>query len=305
MRRVGARIGDAAREPAASGCRRRCAPTSRIVGQSREMFLARTAARRRCSARVLPHAVLIPFALLGLRRRSRSRCGWSLIGAVVGALVPYARAAAAGRGERRRDFRHVVGAFLDLVAMNLAGGRGVPEALQAASDDQRRLGAWSGSATPSRPRGCRASRPWAALGQLGEEIDVDELRDLAAALALVADDGAKVRDSLTARAASMRRRELADAEGKAEERSQSMLVAQLLLCVGFLIFLDLSRPRPDRGLAGAPDEERLNSRQSKGQSRMSPEAQYLWIVVRGHLARVPERRAGRLRGRVGPHHRSR
>ena len=35
--------------------------------------------------------------------------------------------------ERRRDFRHVVGAFLDLVAMNLAGGRGLPEALMAAS----------------------------------------------------------------------------------------------------------------------------------------------------------------------------
>ena len=36
--------------------------------------------------------------------------------------------------KRRRDFRHVVGAFLDLVAMNLAGGRGVPEALLAASE---------------------------------------------------------------------------------------------------------------------------------------------------------------------------
>ena len=35
----------------------------------------------------------------------------------------------------------------------------------------------------------------------------------------------------------MRRRELADAEGRAAARSQSMLVAQLLLCVGFLLFL--------------------------------------------------------------------
>src|SRR5690606_6926491 len=35
--------------------------------------------------------------------------------------------------QRRRDFRHVTGAFLDLVAMNLAGGRGLPEALTAAS----------------------------------------------------------------------------------------------------------------------------------------------------------------------------
>ncbi len=35
----------------------------------------------------------------------------------------------------------------------------------------------------------------------------------------------------------MRQRELADVEGQAGERSQSMLVAQLLLCVGFLVFL--------------------------------------------------------------------
>jgi CHASE3 domain sensor protein len=66
---------------------------------------------------------------------------------------------------------------------------------------------------------------------------IEELRDLAAALALVAEDGAQVRESLSARAASMRQRELADVESRAAERSQSMLVAQLLLCVGFLLFL--------------------------------------------------------------------
>ncbi len=46
-----------------------------------------------------------------------------------------------------------------------------------------------------------------------------------------------MRSSLTARAATLRRRELAEIEGKAGERSQSMLVAQLLLCAGFVIFL--------------------------------------------------------------------
>jgi Flp pilus assembly protein TadB len=79
--------------------------------------------------------------------------------------------------------------------------------------------------------------PWSALGRLGDEMGVEELRDLAAALALVAEDGAKVRESLSARAASMRQRELADAEARAAQSSQSMLVAQLLLCVGFLLFL--------------------------------------------------------------------
>ena len=132
----------------------------------------------------------------------------------------------------------MVSSFLDLVAMNLAGGRGVPEALPVGGRPQRRLGAWSGSATPSQTARLQGITPWAALGELGEEMAVDELRDLAAALALVAEDGAKVRDSLAARAVSMRQRELADAEGRAAQaRSQSMLIAQLLLCVGFLLFL--------------------------------------------------------------------
>ena len=35
----------------------------------------------------------------------------------------------------------------------------------------------------------------------------------------------------------MRRKELADVEGAAGESSQSMLVAQLLMCVAFMVFL--------------------------------------------------------------------
>ncbi len=35
----------------------------------------------------------------------------------------------------------------------------------------------------------------------------------------------------------MRRRELADAEGKAGERDQSMRMAQILIGFGFLVFL--------------------------------------------------------------------
>lgn len=137
---------------------------------------------------------------------------------------------------RRRDFRHAVSAFLDLVAMNLAGGRGVPEALMTAANvgDGWAVRRIRDVLSNARITG---TTPWQALGRLGEDVGVDELRDLSAALALVADDGAKVRQSLAARAASMRSRELADIEGKAGERSQSMLVAQLLLCAAFLIFL--------------------------------------------------------------------
>jgi tight adherence protein C len=137
---------------------------------------------------------------------------------------------------RRRDFRRSVGVFLDLVAMNLAGGRGLPEALLAAASvgDHWSMVRIRQSLANARLYG---TTPWAALGALGEEIDVEELKELSGALVLAADDGAKIRSSLSARAATMRRRELTQAEGEEGEKSQSMLVAQMLISTAFLLFL--------------------------------------------------------------------
>jgi Flp pilus assembly protein TadB len=143
------------------------------------------------------------------------------------------------RGEaakKRRAFRRVVGAYLNLVAMSLAGGRGLPEALKAASEisDGWALRRIRTALADARITGISQ---WQALGRLGVEVGVEELSDLGNSLALVADDGAKVRESLGARAETMRSREMAEIEGGAGEKSQSMLVAQLLLCAGFLVFL--------------------------------------------------------------------
>ncbi|GAA2012832.1 type II secretion system F family protein [Catenulispora yoronensis] len=138
--------------------------------------------------------------------------------------------------DKRRDFRRVLGAYLDLVAMNLAGGRGLPEALMSAAEvsDGWALRRIRDALTDARVTGITQ---WNALSQLGDELDVDELKDLGAALALVAEDGAKVRESLAARAETMRHRELSEIEGAAGAKSQSMLVAQMLLCAGFMVFL--------------------------------------------------------------------
>jgi Flp pilus assembly protein TadB len=164
--------------------------------------------------------------------------------------VPLVAALAAGAGgfvlpdlvlhreaeERRRDFRHVTGAFLDLVAMNLAGGRGLPEALMAASSfgDHWAMVRLRQALSNARIMGWT---PWDGIARLGRDLGVDELRDLASALALAGDEGARIRSSLMARAESMRRKELVDVEGAAGESSQSMLMAQLLMCVAFLVFL--------------------------------------------------------------------
>jgi Flp pilus assembly protein TadB len=138
--------------------------------------------------------------------------------------------------DKRRDLRRVVGAYLDLVSMNLAGGRGLPEALMAAAEisDGWALTRIRNALADARITG---TSQWEALGRLGVELGIEELNDLSGSLALVADDGAKVRESLASRAETMRHREMAEIEGSAGEKSQSMLVAQLLLCAGFLVFL--------------------------------------------------------------------
>ena len=126
---------------------------------------------------------------------------------------------------------------LDLVAMNLAGGRGLPEALMAAAD-QRALGPVADPALALADARLSGTTQWAALGVLGTDIGVDELNDLSASLSLVADDGAKI-PAVAGRsgARTLRRRELAEVEGGVGEKSQSMLVAQLLICFSFMIFL--------------------------------------------------------------------
>jgi len=138
--------------------------------------------------------------------------------------------------ERREDFRRVVSAYLDLVAMNLAGGRGLPEALMSAAEISD---GWAVRRIRNTLSDARLSgqTQWAALGGLGLAVGIEELVDLGNALALTADDGAKIRTSLASRAQTMRRRELSEIEGKAGQKSQSMLVAQVLLCTGFLVFL--------------------------------------------------------------------
>ena len=186
-------------------------------------------------------AFMVPIIVVGLMQVMGAPLGWSvplllsLALGMAGLLVPTARLRRQAQ-DARRDFRHVVGSYLDLVAMSLSAGRGVPEALDAASSlsDDPAMVRIRNALDVARLRG---DTPWEALGRLGTQLRIDELRDLSASLALVAEDGAKIRESLGARASSMRRRDLSDAEGKAGENSESMLVAQLVVAMGFIVFL--------------------------------------------------------------------
>ncbi len=150
-------------------------------------------------------------------------------------FVPDAEARATAT-KRRLDFRRALGAYLDLVALEMAGSAAPAEALPQA--------ATVGSGWPLaliRDTLYKATRggvdQWSALSDLGRRIGVPELRDLGQLIQLVAHDGARVRSTLTARATTMRRRELADMAGDAGKRDQSMRLAQVVIGLGFVLFL--------------------------------------------------------------------
>ncbi|HYN73575.1 MAG TPA: hypothetical protein VES60_13830 [Nakamurella sp.] len=137
---------------------------------------------------------------------------------------------------RRAEFRRALGAYLDLVALEMAGSAAPAEALPSAA----RIGiGWPlALIRDTLYRATRAGRsPWTALADLGQRIGVGELRDLGQLIALVSHDGARVRSTLTARAQTMRRHELADLQGKAGKADQSMRIAQILIGLGFIVFL--------------------------------------------------------------------
>lgn len=137
---------------------------------------------------------------------------------------------------RRSDFRHALSAFLDLVWITLAGGAGVDSALNDGVDVGR---GWAFGQLRRALESARLTRrtPWAALRQLGDELDVAELVELSGSVSLAGTEGAKVRVSLGARATSLRTHQLAAAETEAEAATERMSLPIMLLFLGFLIFI--------------------------------------------------------------------
>src|SRR5205823_4404969 len=142
----------------------------------------------------------------------------------------------AGARGRTPDFRDAVSRYLNLVTNNLGGGAGVEGALT----DAVTIGqGWAFERIEEALALSRLSgeTPWAALGRLGTELRIEELNELAASLLLAGNEGAKVRESLVAKAESMRRHQAAEAETRAQEASERMTLPIAVLLFGFLIFL--------------------------------------------------------------------
>ncbi len=152
-----------------------------------------------------------------------------------GFLLPFAALEKRAR-ERRRHFRFVIGSFVDLVVLSLAGGVGVEGALFAASQVSSDWAAQTIARSLQLARDAGSS-PWAALGQLGHDLGIPELVELAATLQLAGTEGARIRQALQARAVTLRRHEQAEAESAANATTERLFVPGALLLIGFLLFV--------------------------------------------------------------------
>ncbi len=138
--------------------------------------------------------------------------------------------------EKRTDFRHALTSYLDLVALERGAGAGPTEALEAAAQIG---GGWAfariGAALDASRKASRP--PWEGLAALAAQTGISELSDLADIAEVAGHEGAKILQTLAARAESMRAEALSATKAKAGSRSTTMVVPIALLGAGFLLLL--------------------------------------------------------------------
>jgi tight adherence protein C len=137
---------------------------------------------------------------------------------------------------RRSDMDLAVAMYLDLVNVLLAGGAGVETAMLAAagagdgwSFEQIRLAL-------ARAQSARRSY-WDSLRELGQRTQVDSLEEVAHSVQLAGEHGARIRQSLAAKAQALRARNLARIEHEAEQRTEHMGLPMVLLFLGFILLV--------------------------------------------------------------------
>jgi Flp pilus assembly protein TadB len=159
----------------------------------------------------------------------------ALAGLIGGFLVP--DLTIKSQAAHRRDaFRHALSSYLDLVNVLLAGGAGIETALEAAAEAGD---GWAFAEIRRALLRARAARrsPWACFAELGERLGVDEVLDLSASVQLAGEQGARVRASLAAKAASLRAHQMARVEADAQSASERMGLPTVLMFVAFLALL--------------------------------------------------------------------
>ena len=154
--------------------------------------------------------------------------------AVVGWLLPSAEAREAA-DKARVEFRSNLESFLTLVAGERRARGSVEQALEEAAEISGSI-PFVRMSRAIRRAALSGRKPWGELRDLGEELHVAELRNLAD-IAAVAADGASVYNTLLASARTLRHAELSDARTEANQVSERMSRPLALLVTGLTLFV--------------------------------------------------------------------
>jgi Flp pilus assembly protein TadB len=205
-----------------------------LLGKSRQSWLASKVACALIGLILAPlFAVLL--ALAGLRLPLPIPVFASLAIAV-GLFFAPDLATKQSAQRRRSDFRYALASYLDLVALERGAGAGPTEALESAADIG---GDWAFQRIRAALDGARRTgrAPWTALATLATEIGINELADLADIAEVAGQEGAKILQTLAARAESMRSQALYADRASAGSKSTTMVIPIALLSAGFLVLL--------------------------------------------------------------------
>lgn len=215
-----------------------------VIGWTRERFLVSRLTTAVQFAALLGPVLAVLSTILGLGLPTLVPVAGTLLGAVLGfrsAGTAAARRAAAARDE----MRHATVSYLRQVALLGQSGAGVVSALTRPTT--LATSSWAFGRLRAQLELSRRSgeQPWTGLKRFGEEVDVEELSDLAEVAAAAGSDGAAVvstlierADSLTTQIQTEQRTEQNKASGRMTIPSTA-LVGLLVVYVGYPLISQL------------------------------------------------------------------
>ncbi|WAX58497.1 hypothetical protein M6B22_06965 [Jatrophihabitans cynanchi] len=205
----------------------------KIIGWTRSQLAARKVTLA-VTGLIAPSLLSVVLAFAGLGALAAFPV---VIGLAIGAvawLLP-TQEAREFAARARLEFRTNLEFFLTLVAGERRARGSVEQALEEAVEISDSMPFIAMRRAIARAM-LAGQKPWRDLRALGEELEVDELRNLAD-IAEVAADGAAVYNTLLATARTLRHEELSDARTEANEVSERMSRPLALLVFGLTAFV--------------------------------------------------------------------
>lgn len=159
----------------------------------------------------------------------------AVVGAVIGYQLPDLELKKKADA-RRVEFTRALTAFVTLLGSSISGGGGITTAM---SDAAGMGEGWVFVKIRNAldEAALSGTSPWSALDKLGRELRVPALTELAGSLTLAGNSGARITETLHARAESSREKELAEIRSDAEAKSSSLGMPVGLMLVGWAIFM--------------------------------------------------------------------